>query len=335
MKRKTLACLLVLVFLPLVLTGCRARITGGDAGNGPLSAEEGAFLSGNGAAGTGAAEAFEDQNHQPVSSENEENSSVTQENPDAQRKEYDESAPAEITEGTERFLHMDGEGGGAGALGMETGESVYRLNDEAEQTATQATAAPQADRKGVDPDAEKADSAMTYYTVLLQDRLDTLFECQRAYAYWETSQDHVTVHKTSPEHSMMTASGVYDVSARLLPENLRVEDGWVVRKNPGLIIKVIDGVLTPQRAGEAVAGLANRGNWSQISAVREGKVLLLSEALLTSPHLRTAAMLIIARAWNPSLFSDVDPDKALQMLTEEAGSPLPAGIYYYQSGEGL
>ena len=79
---------------------------------------------------------------------------------------------------------------------------------------------------GEDPDAEAADSALTYYTVLLQDRMGSLFECQRANVYWETAQDHVTVHKTSPEHALILQSGAYDVSSRLLPENLLVDDGW-------------------------------------------------------------------------------------------------------------
>ena len=48
--------------------------------------------------------------------------------------------------------------------------------------------------------------------------------------------------------------------------------------------------------------------------------------------LQTAAMLLIAKTANPELYADVDPQQALQMLTEEATGAVPYGIYYY-SGE--
>ena len=42
-----------------------------------------------------------------------------------------------------------------------------------------------------------------------------------------------------------------------------------------------------------------------------------------------AAMIIIAKTASPALFDDVDADKMLEMLAEEATGSLPAGIYYY------
>ena len=92
----------------------------------------------------------------------------------------------------------------------------------------------EAEQKGVSEDAAEADSAMTFYSVLLQERTDSLFECQRMNVYWETKEDHRTVFKTSAEHQLMLKAGAYDVSARLMEPNLHVDDGWSVRKNPGL-----------------------------------------------------------------------------------------------------
>ena len=62
---------------------------------------------------------------------------------------------------------------------------------------TRVVAAQEAEQVGVAEDAEEADSAMTYFTVLLRDRLDALYECQRLKVYWETAEDHVTIFKTS------------------------------------------------------------------------------------------------------------------------------------------
>ena len=204
------------------------------------------------------------------------------------------------------------------------------MNEQAEETAVQTVAAESADQMGVSDDADAADSAMTYFTVLLQDRVGSLFECQRLNAYWETAQDHVTIHKSSPEHTLILNAGCYDVSARLLPENLLVDDGWVMRKNPGVIVKLVeDSVLNGGSAKAVYDSLVNREGWAAIDAVKNGRVLLLSQEMLKAPYLQTAAMVIIARTANPALFSDVNPDEMLQMLMEEATGTLPMGSCYY------
>ena len=261
-----------------------------------------------------------------------EKSGRTKENPEASRKEYDENAPAEIVPGTDRLLHEAGEGDGASEADEESERSVSRVNEQAEEPAARTVAAQEADRMGVSVDAAAADSALTYFTVLLQDKMGSLYECQRLNVYWETAQDHVTVHKTSQEHAMILDAGCYDVSSRLLPENLTVDDGWVVRKNPGVIVKIVDsGVLASEQSARAmVESLRNREGWMTVDAVKKHRVLLLSGDLLEAPYLRTAAMVMIAGTANPELFADVDLDRMVQMLVEEATGTLPAGTFYYK-----
>lgn len=341
MKRKSILILMILLCLTVLLTGCRTRTTeipqptdsASEGSNGLSDAEKAgnaqtdeAF---NDVPGDGA-EAQEQENNEP--------GAKTKENPDAPRKEYDEDAPAEVVPGTDRFLHSEGEGSGAPLIGEGTAQSVSRVNEQANETATRTIAAQEADQMGVDPDGSEADSSMTYFTVLLSDRMGSLFECQRLNAYWETAQDHVTVFKTSLEHSLILNAGAYDVSARLLEENLKVDDGWVVRKNPGLIVKIVDssvlgsGVSTVNAAKAVYQNLLHREDWRSIDAVRNGRVVLLSEELLQAPYLQTAAMLIIAKTANSEVLPDVDLDEALQMLMEEASGTLPVGVYYYHGG---
>ena len=205
------------------------------------------------------------------------------------------------------------------------------MNEQAEETAVQTVAAETAEQMGVSDDADAADSALTYFTVLLQDRMGSLFECQRLNVYWETVQDHVTIHKSSPEHALILNAGCYDVSARLLPDNLLVDDGWVMRKNPGVIVKIVeDSVLNGGSAKAVYDSLVNREGWAAIDAVKNSRVLLLSQEMLKAPYLQTAAMVIIAGTANPALFTDVNPDEMLQMLMEEATGTLPTGSCYYK-----
>ena len=331
-----------LLLMTLLLTGCRSRtiMTAQDISRQNTVEEEGqtdGSVSGEQLSSSDASDVPE--TGETEGSAEPDPNGQTKENPDSDRKEYDESAAVELADGTERHIHGGGEGPGAFTEAESEEPGVLKLNESAEETATQTAAVDEAERMGVSGDAEAADSAMTYYTVLLQDRLGSLYECKRLNVYWETSEDHVTIFRTSPEHDLILASGAYDVSARLLEENLRVDDGWIGRKNPEVIVKITgsgtlgSGAASTSAAKTVYDGLLARPGWSGIDAVRNGRVLLLSEELLNAPYLRTAAMLIIAKTAYPSIFEDTDIMTALQMLTEEAtGSPV-TGICYYD-GQG-
>ena len=335
--------LLLILGLALCLTACRTRTSG--SGGHETEAPASAGVTTDEAEGQretdGAAAAGPGEMADPAAQDGGEPGEEPRENPDASRRAYDEDAPAEVVPGTEHLLHGDGEGSGkpADAPGEEDGERVPRLNEQAGETATQTVAAREAEEKGVSEDAEAADSAMTWYTVLLHDRMGSLFECQRATVYWETAEDHVTIHKTSLEHALLLNAGTGDVSARLLLENLRVDDGWVVRKNPQVIVKVVDsgvlgsGTVTTGAAEAVYRSLCAREGWQAVDAVRNRRVLLISRELLEAPHLQLAAMLLIDWTAHPDLFADVDADEALQRLSVEATGLMPAGIFYYRGTE--
>ena len=328
MKSKRIMLLVLLLNLCLLLCGCRIRTHGSPESILPDTPEGRTDEMRQGEIISGEAERTEDGNSGEAGGR-------TKENPESSRKEYDENAPAEIVPGTDRLLHQAGEGNGASAANEEAEARASQVNDRAEETASETVAAEEAAQTGVSEDADAADSAMTYFTVLLQDRLGSLFECQRLNVYWETSQDHVTIHKASPEHALILNAGCYDVSARLLPENLRVDDGWVTRKNPGVIVKIVDsgvlggGVGSDHAARAVYDGLRNRDGWTAVDAVKNRRILLLSGELLEAPYLQTAAMVMIARTAYPALFADVNPETALQMLMEEAAGTLPEGIFCY------
>ena len=338
MKREKSYLFIAFLCLIFLLTGCRTRTNGtgeADKASGriasgaPDPAVQGETVSGE------ARDASGRDSGESNAAEDGEPGSRSRENEEASRKEYDENAPAEIVPGTDRLLHSEGEGNGAPVNNEEEEKQVSRLDDQAEKPAVQTVAAGEAEQTGISEDAEVADSAFRYYTVLLQERAGSLFECQRANVFWEASQDYLTVYKTSPEHALILGAGAYDVSARLLQENLQVDDGWVARKNPGVIVKIVDstvlgnGVYSVSPAKAVLRRIIARDGWAAVDAVRNNRVLLLSEEVLTAPYLQLAAMVLIAGTADPALYEDVNPDEMLQMLMEEATGTLPAGIYYY------
>ncbi len=334
--RKT-ALLLCLAFL---LTGCRVRTgPGGAAGR-----------IGNGGTGTGALENREGETgensalpeageEKAPAPEEDESASRTEENPEARRKEYDENAAAEIVPGTGHLLHRTGEGEGTPGKNPEAGGGADRTAEEAPKPAVTTVPAGEADRMGTAEEAEEADSALTYFTVLLKERTGSLFECKKVNLYWETAREGETIHRASPEHALILEAGAYDVSSRLLPENLRVDGGWVGRKNPQVIVKAAEppilgeGVHSAAAAAGTAERLLNREGLRETDAARTGKVLLISAELLSAPHLRTAAALGIAKTAYPELFEDVNPETALAMLAEEAEGRIPSGIHFYTVGE--
>lgn len=329
--------LFVLTFLLiLTISGCRVRLAADrDAvpDSGTVSPQDG--FPGNAYRSDAQNAAADAQDADSGSDENAGDQGQTVENPEAARKEYDENAAVEITGGTDRLIHGEGEGSGAFADSADAPLRVTKLGESAEQTALLTVRAEEAEDTGVSDDAEAAESFLKYYTVLLQERSNSLFECKRLNVYWETAADHVTIYKTSAEHQMILNSGAYDVSSRLLEENLTVDDGWVVRKDPQLIVKIVpadvlgSAVSSTENAEAVREELLSRRDWNGIDAVRRNRVLLLSEELLTEPYLQTAAMLALAKSAAPDLYEDVDLDRALtELVTEAAGSP-PAGIFIY------
>ena len=309
--------LLFLLLLSLVLlTGCRTRITGAESSGAERIEETG----GNSENGKSEAEPGEDPDR-------------TRENPEAKQKEYDENAAVEIIAGTDRMLHGPGEGEGASTAAA-AGVPAARLNADVEDTARQTVAAPESERMGTASDAEMADSAFRYYTVLLKERSESLYVCKRLNLYWETAEDHLTVYKTSDEHQLILDAGAYDVSARLLIENLRVDDGWVCRKNPEIIVKIVPrSLLNGGRAAEELQSLISRPGWQEMDAVKNRRVLLIAQDMLEAPHLRLAAGLLIAQTANPEVYADVDVAQALKALTEEAAGIAAEGSYYFSMSD--
>lgn len=251
----------------------------------------------------------------------------------SERREYAETGSGELAPDAETPLYEEpAEDEVPAQLAPESGEGtpVHTEEEDAAQTATETLPAEEADSLGADEDAEAADSVLTYYLTLLSDRVGPLFECKRLNVYWETAADHTTVFKSSPEHDLILLAGAYDVSARLLEENLAVDDGWVRRKDPDAVVKVVEGGALDGPAAAALCGeLAAREDWAEIGAIREGRVLILSGALLDTQAGRTAAAVCLAKLLYPEQMADVDADAALRDLTAEAAGGALAGLYAY------
>lgn len=249
----------------------------------------------------------------------------SEEDPESDRREFSEDADAELSSDAETVIIIEETETPAPQGAAQEGSGGH--------TATETVPDQQAEEQGVADDAEVAETALQYYQTLLDSRLGELFECKRLYVYWETPEDYQTVSKTSAEHQVILLAGAYDVSAKLLPDALTVDDGWVLRKNPGAIVKCVESgllgrdVLAVSAAQTVRENLLAREGWNAMDAVKSGTVLLLSQELLRSPAGQTAAAVYLAKTMYPAQMSDIDPDEALRLLMQESAGTEPGGIY--------
>ena len=327
---KKVKLLLLTAVLLLTLTGCRTRTT---VPVDPIPDENG--------------ETAEDQLGQTDRAEEAESDSAAEEDvrpdadaptatdPDSDRKTYAEDADAEIVPGADQTLTQQGDGGKTPEHDANGGTTGAKDATTGELTATETVPADLAENTGADESGQTAETALLYYQTLLEDRLSGLFECQRFYIYWETAEDYHTVHKSSDEHQIILNAGAYDVSAKLQNDALIVDDGWIQRKDPGVIVKVVErsvlgsGVSSTRQAETVCGALKAREGWSGLDAVRNGRVILLSEELLSGQARRTGAAVLLAKAMYPSLFSDTDAEEALRALTQEAYGAPASGTFIY------
>ena len=255
----------------------------------------------------------------------------TEQDEESERREFSPEESGEITPGAEEPVVAPSENAETAAgMASANGGGAAVETGSGEQTVTETVPEEEAEDLGADETGETADSVQTYYLTLLSDRVGDLFECKRLYVYWESAEDYLTVFKTSQEHKLILGAGAYDVSAKLLEENLTVDDGWVMRKNPEAIVKVLGtGAFDAQTAASVCAALSARTDWDGIDAVQNRRILILSQRLLDTQAGRTAAMVYLAKLMYPEQLADVDADEALRSLTEEADGTAWLGQYAY------
>lgn len=259
----------------------------------------------------------------------------TEVDPEAERRTFSDTADAELTPDAENALAGNGQGENAVGHNGEQEHSGAAEAPDAPQTATETVGAENAEKTGADEAGKTADSSLNYYETLLADRLGSLFECQRLYVYWETAEDHVTVHKSSQAHQAILNAGAYDCASKLAADALTVDDGWIARKNPGAVVKIVDsfvlgsGVSSTAGAKAVRDTLAARDGWAELDAVKNGRIILLSQELLTTQARRTAAEVLLAKAMYPSLMSDTDAEEAIRALTEEIDERPLSGTFIF------
>ncbi|NLH02108.1 MAG: ABC transporter substrate-binding protein, partial [Clostridiales bacterium] len=170
------------------------------------------------------------------------------------------------------------------------------------------------------------------YADFLEDGVGKLYPCQVCYIYVEGNEDYKTFSRGSDEHKLVMQSGCYNIAEKL-GKDTSVDDEWIIKKNPELIVKFVSSDVLGSKAEntdlakEMCNAVRARPGWGSTRAVVNNQILILSKELMDSDNGKLVAKLYIASTLYPTLFSGLD---LKTMCNELLGD---GGIYVYYAGD--
>lgn len=174
-------------------------------------------------------------------------------------------------------------------------------------------------------------------TEYLDAGLGSMYECQKGYVYLETTDDFTTINRSDARHRLILDAGGYNCGDKLLADKLTVDAGWVLRKNPAVMVKCVGsevlgaGVSDSAAAAAEYAEFVAREGLDGASAVINGRVLLLSDELFATDEGRLLAKLFIARELYPTLFGESDIDEFMAEIRDGGGVDFTDGLFTYRA----
>jgi len=171
----------------------------------------------------------------------------------------------------------------------------------------------------------------------IENRVSGLPVDNRVLVYWEGRKDYQTASYGTMGHDIVTTAGGLNVAAGEPVLYPVVSPEWVIERNPDVILKIAGGrillgggrTLTSseplKRIWEAVL---SRPGWSELKAVRENRVYVMSWDLLGGGSL-AIALCHAAKWFYPSLFQDLDPSSLHRQLVENFWGLEYRGIFTY------
>jgi len=172
---------------------------------------------------------------------------------------------------------------------------------------------------------------------LIENRVSGLPAENRVRVYWEGRQDYRTASYGTMVHSIITAAGGLNLAAGEPTLYPSVSPEWVVKKDPDVIIKTVGssvlsgggrGLTDPGPLQQVREALLNRPGWSELRAVKENRVYVVSWDLLGGGS-QAVALCYAARWFYPSLFQDLDPLPLHRQLVENFWGLEYRGVFTY------
>ncbi|MEW6573432.1 MAG: stalk domain-containing protein [Bacillota bacterium] len=172
------------------------------------------------------------------------------------------------------------------------------------------------------------------YQKLFKERTKNIPLNKRLRVYLEGYTDYSGSGPGSGAAEMLDAVGARNIAAVLRVPYPKVSPEWVVAQSPQVIIKACGSSIPsgydeePDAMEKKRVEIIRRPGWNKITAVRQGKVHLISSEIYTGPR-AIVGLAYFAKWLYPDLFKDVNPEAIhKEMLKKFHGIELK-GAYVY------
>ena len=135
---------------------------------------------------------------------------------------------------------------------------------------------------GEEEQAQKYVDFCNKYNSLIDERLKNIKEEDRVKVYYEGYTDYKSANSTTGGHQLVTSAGGINIAADESTEYPEISDEWVLEQNPQAVVKLVSNtknILGPNVTDSAAAeevynNLISRPGWSELQAVKDGKVII-------------------------------------------------------------
>ena len=148
-------------------------------------------------------------------------------------------------------------------------------------------------------------------------------------------KDYMAFGPGSEWHSMIETAGGSNIFADAAKPYTEVDPEVLLERNPQVILKDVRrapkmgyGVTDTEPVKAYVDEFTARPGWSELDAVRDGKVYVVSSALGAGPT-KIITILYFAKILYPERFADIDPDSLLAEYYEEFQGVELKGVFIY------
>lgn len=155
--------------------------------------------------------------------------------------------------------------------------------------------------------------------------------------YYEGYTDYKSVGKGSGGTELMQMANLNSLTSDANESYPEISDEWILEKNPQMMVKMVSSTkkilgadITDDKAvKDLYTSIAGRPGWSDIDAVKNCKVLILSSKIGTNPLGTAIAPLYMAKTAYPEKFKDIDPDQYLNDMLKKYWGTEKTGIWSY------
>ncbi len=167
------------------------------------------------------------------------------------------------------------------------------------------------------------------YMGIVMNRTANLTDSEKPAVYWEQNRTKITsAGNGSGGDTLIKMAGGINLAGNETQQYPEVSAEWIVQSDPRYIVRNVGYVKSEDYMKDLIVTIGNRTGMSQVRAVKDGKVYVMSTTVAFGPK-GFMGLLYMAKMLHPDRFVDVDPAKALDTYSQRFVPGANKDIYIY------